>query len=267
MRALTEELSGADGDRQRESAVRGRMLRLNRMWGMVEAPECRRSVVLRLFGESSPARCGNCDRCRRPVGRTDATADARLLVKAVAATGRCHGLGYVTEVLQGIPTERVCLAGAHELPLFGKGRHLGRREWAALFRQALVNGVLDVKESGAVDFGSCGWPMLQGRATMSVAGEPLELAPVSRRRTSGLETAVGDAVAKLLTLRDEHGAETLTDRNIEEILSYRPETPEEVEQLLGGHIDRTLSVAVAEVFHGRDQGDDADESIAGVALF
>src|SRR5690606_19335338 len=37
-------------------------IRLNAVMGLIEAAECRRSVVLRYFGEEHPGDCGNCDR-------------------------------------------------------------------------------------------------------------------------------------------------------------------------------------------------------------
>jgi superfamily II DNA helicase RecQ len=58
---------------------------LDALLGYCEAAECRRYVLLRYLGESVTGDgCGNCDVCRQPVQRWDAT----MAQKALAAVQR-----------------------------------------------------------------------------------------------------------------------------------------------------------------------------------
>ncbi|RZM32005.1 MAG: RecQ family ATP-dependent DNA helicase, partial [Sphingomonas sp.] len=50
----------------------GERQRLNAMAMLVEAPGCRRAILLRHFGEDPPSSCGNCDNCLNPPTGVDA---------------------------------------------------------------------------------------------------------------------------------------------------------------------------------------------------
>jgi ATP-dependent DNA helicase RecQ len=277
MRPMLEEIERAGDDRERLATVFKRIARLQMMWGFVESPECRRSTFLCTMGESHSGACGNCDRCLEPVSRVDATSDARLLVKAVTASGQRYGLGYLVEILQGIPTERVCVNGHNEVNVFGKGRHLGRKDWAALYRQLLVSGALLAQTTGAVSLGPGGWPILQGRRSFHLAGEPLVPAPVVRKRTSGLSKGVNLMIDALISLREREAASAgddplavLADREIELIVSGRPGSEADLASIVpglsarGAHLSPLVLAAL-----GRQQQSsaDADDSIASVSLF
>jgi ATP-dependent DNA helicase RecQ len=278
MRPLIEEMDRAGDNAVLVGAVISRINRLQQMYGFLESPECRRSTFLRAMGEGHPGGCGNCDRCLRPVGLVDATDEARLLVKAVTATGQRYGMGYLVEVLQGLPTERVRAADHNSLGVFGKGRHLSRREWGALFRQLLAGGVVAPTENGGVKLGDGGWRVLQGRARFSVAGDhaPVSPVPAPTRVRSGLSVQVGEAMTRMLAARDElsseeglHPSTIMSDREIEHLVAAMPRTMEEVEQVISVSSARLPWAArmLATLSPVLETYDDAEESISGVNLF
>ena len=67
--------------------------RLNALAALVEAPGCRRAILLRHFGEDPPERCGNCDNCLEPPATIDATEIARKLLSAAFRTEMRFGVG------------------------------------------------------------------------------------------------------------------------------------------------------------------------------
>ncbi len=77
----------------------GEQARLNSLAALVEAPDCRRAILLRHFGEHPPAQCGNCDNCENPPTMIDASG-----VGAQAAVG---GLSHRAEL-----RHRPCRKGA-----------------------------------------------------------------------------------------------------------------------------------------------------------
>lgn len=278
MRPLIEEMDKAGDDAAKVGAVISRINRLQQMYGFLESPECRRSTFLRAMGEEHPGGCGNCDRCLRPVGLIDATEEARLLVKAVTATGQRYGMGYLVEVLQGLPTERVRAAEHNSLGVFGKGRHLSRREWGALFRQLLAGGVVAPTENGGVKLGDGGWRVLQGRARFSMAGDHAPAAPIAApaRVRSGLSGPVGEAMVRMLAARDElasdeglHPSSVMSDREIEKLVAAMPRNMEEMEGVVTVTGERLPWAArlLAALSPALETYDDAEESISGVSLF
>ncbi|MNU43643.1 ATP-dependent DNA helicase RecQ [compost metagenome] len=277
MRPMLEEIEKAGDDRERQATAFRRIARLQTMWGFVESPDCRRSVFLCMMGESHPGGCGNCDRCLEPVARVDASSDARLLVKAVTASGQRYGLGYLVEVLQGIPTERVCVNGHNELNVFGKGRHLARKDWAALHRQLLISGALTAQPTGALTLGKAGWPILQGRRSFHLAGEPLADAPVVRKRSSGLSRGVNLMIDGLIALREREAASSgeephsiLTDREIEIIVAGRPDSEADLMDMVADMAERRAllpQLVLAALGKEKPSSADADDSIASVSLF
>ena len=272
MRPMLDEIEKASDDRERQETVFRRISRLQAMWGFIESPECRRSTFLRAMGEEHAGDCGRCDRCLDPVARVDVTSDARLLVKAVAATGQRYGMGYLVEVLQGIPTERVCLNAHNDLGIFGKGRHLSRRDWGALHRRLLVSGALKPTSAGTVALGSAGWPVLQGRASVQVAGEKLAATPsvTVLRRTSGLTSGVNAMIDRLMEIRARHDMGSgLSDREIELLVASRPDTLEALTALLPSLAGEDISLLpdMLAALDGEGASADADDSIASVSLF
>lgn len=273
LRPMLDEIEKAGDDKERQETVFRRIARLQTMWGFIQSPDCRRKTFLHVMGEEHDGDCGRCDRCRDPVARIDVTSDARLLVKAVAASGQRYGMGYVVEILQGIPTERVCLNGHNELGVFGKGRHLSRKEWGALQRHMLVSGSLKASDNGTLALGPAGWPVLQGRSAVHVAGERLSAMPSAMplRRRSGLTTGVSTMIDRLIAIRERaDGDVDLTDRDIELLVSSRPATLADVSALVPGLMDGDPSLvpAILEVLGGGSGSNmDADDSIASVSLF
>ncbi|MDZ4308381.1 ATP-dependent DNA helicase RecQ, partial [Allopontixanthobacter sp.] len=72
----------------------GERTRLDALASLVEAPGCRRAILLRHFGESPPEACGNCDNCLNPPKLADTSEVARKLLSAVYRTGQSFGFGH-----------------------------------------------------------------------------------------------------------------------------------------------------------------------------
>lgn len=276
LRPLLEELDKAGEDQEQSLSIRHKISRLQAMYGFIESPECRRRTFLRAMGEGHPGDCDNCDRCRSPVNLVDATSDARLLVKAVTASGQRYGMGYLVELLQGLPTERICTNGHNDLSIYGKGRHLPRREWNAMHRQMVAGGALKPTLTGAVALDKAAWPILQGRSTFYMTAPGRELPNQPRRSGSGLTTGLNEVMDRILAERERLALEEdvdpdfiVSDQGIEEMLALRPADLTEMASM--SHMDdfrvERYGPAFLSVLDRRAVYDDADESISGVSLF
>ena len=169
--------------------------KLEALIGFVEAPGCRRQVLLRHFGEALAQPCGNCDVCLEPDRRTDLTEPARKALSAVYRTGSRFGAAHLIDVLLGGETARIRQLGHDQLSVYGIGRELDRGQWRSLFRQLLALGYLvsDSETKGGLRFGEEGLvrPLLRGESSLA-----LRLAPPSKeRRRSAASASAASASA------------------------------------------------------------------------
>ncbi|WP_292368543.1 DNA helicase RecQ [Mesorhizobium sp.] len=115
--------------------------RLDTLIGYCETAQCRRQVLLGYFGESASP-CGNCDNCRNQTPRADGSAEARIILSAIAQTGERFGAAHVIDVLLGHETEKVLARGHQNLASFGTGAAHKRPAWLSLIRQLVAGGFL-----------------------------------------------------------------------------------------------------------------------------
>jgi len=156
----------------------GERERLNALAALVEAPTCRRAILLRHFGEDPPERCGNCDNCLDPPATTDATEIARKLLSAAFRTEMRFGVGHLADVLAGTDNEKVRSFGHDRLSVFG----IATSDELALVRpvaRALIAGdALRADAYGGLSFGPGAKPILKGEQRLTIA------VPPPRKRTS-----------------------------------------------------------------------------------
>jgi ATP-dependent DNA helicase RecQ len=164
--------------------------RLASLAALVETPECRRAVLLRHFGESPPATCGNCDNCRNPPQVVDATELARKLLSAVYRTGQSFGIGHVEKVLTGQADERITSRGHDRLSVFGIVAAEEARLIRPLARSLAAKGMLAATEHGGLMLGPQARSVLKGEQAVTIAQPPPKRERRSRRARGG---GAGDA--------------------------------------------------------------------------
>ena len=231
-----------EADERQKTHLLNRIVKLQEMHGIFESSRCRRQNLLRAFGEAHSGSCGNCDRCVAPVASTDITDIARLVVKAVSATGEAHGPSYVVDLLHGLPTEKIVSNEHDTVSVFGRASDIGRKRLMSVIRQMRVDGYLSVEPGhGALSLAEGAWDVLTGRASVRVAGIAPRLgSSVVRKAVTGLPEAVIAATRTLVETRNTIALETgmsprdvLDDRTIERIVASMPRTSDELASISG----------------------------------
>lgn len=115
--------------------------RLDTLIGYCETAQCRRQVLLGYFGETAQP-CGNCDNCLNQAPRADGSAEARIILSAVAQTGERFGASHIVDILLGHETEKVLARSHQRLASFGTGAAHKRPAWLSLIRQLVAGGFL-----------------------------------------------------------------------------------------------------------------------------
>ena len=121
--------------------------KLDALLGLCEATTCRRVRLLAYFGEAS-APCGNCDTCLEPPEVWDGTVAAQKALSCVFRCGQRFGAGHLIDVLLGNETDRVVQWGHRDLSTFGIGKEFDKKQWQAVYRQLVAQGVLAVDHAG-----------------------------------------------------------------------------------------------------------------------
>jgi ATP-dependent DNA helicase RecQ len=155
-----------------ESRQPGERDRLNALAALVEAPGCRRAILLRHFGEQPPPACGNCDNCLNPPQAVDVTEIARKLLSAAFRTEMRFGIGHLADVLAGRETDKIHNFGHHRLSVFG----IANEEELALLKPAsralLARDALRADDYGGLSFGPAAKAILKGEEQVRVVVPP-----------------------------------------------------------------------------------------------
>jgi ATP-dependent DNA helicase RecQ len=147
--------------------------KLNALLGYCETAGCRRSVLLRYFGEELTRGCGNCDTCLEPVETYDGTTVAQKALSNVYRTGQCFGAAYLADVLVGVESERIQRNRHEVVSTFGIGSELPRAEWMSVYRQLVATGLLDVEpEHGGLRLSPSSKAVLTGTRAVELRRDP-----------------------------------------------------------------------------------------------
>ena len=216
--------------------------KLNALLGFCETVDCRRRVLLRYFGEDYPRACGNCDTCLQAPESWDGTVAAQKALSCVYRTGQRFGAAYLTSVLMGEETRRVCSFGHQRIKTFGVGSDMDRKQWYSVFRQLVASGLLSVGDSAVSGFrlGSESRSVLRGEKTVLLRKDPeKEKLPRKRKKAApaAADLSPGEQLIfeRLRDLRLEIARElgippymVFHDRTLQEMAQDAPETVEEL---------------------------------------
>ncbi len=155
-----------------EARQPGERDRLNALAGLVEAPGCRRAILLRHFGESPPPACGNCDNCLSPPAALDVTEVARKLLSAAFRTEMRFGIGHLSDVLAGRDTDKIHNSGHHRLSVFGIANDEEQALIKPVARALLARDALRADDYGGLSFGPAAKAILKGEEAVAIVVPP-----------------------------------------------------------------------------------------------
>jgi len=164
------------------------------MVSFAESLTCRRRVLLSYFGERLEEDCGNCDICRNPPERFDATDDARKALSCVYRVGQRFGVKHVVDVLRGADTDRVRKLGHDRLSTYGIGADRGEAEWTSIMRQLIHRGLLtqDIANYSVLKLTEQARPLLRGEALLELAKPRVREKPTAKTPRSAVSLDEND---------------------------------------------------------------------------
>ena len=166
---------------------------LRQMVHYAEARECRRTTLLRYFGEERlDEPCGACDNCLTPRETFDGTVAAQKFLSCVhrvyAKSGFGFGLNHIIEVLTGAKTEALRQRGHDQLSTYGIGGEIKREAWQAIGRELLRLGLVQAAPGkfATLQLTEAGLEALRQRTSITLT-KPVDVATKTKSRSGEIE--------------------------------------------------------------------------------
>lgn len=232
--------------------------RLRQMVFYATTTECLRARILRYFGETAPAYCGNCSNCLADFEEVDVTVDALKVVSCVARLaqqGRSVGASTIVDILRGSRAQRIAERGYDRLSTYGIMSDVPVPRIRQVIDELVVRGLL-CKAAGdypTLSLTEGGVAFMRSRL---VEGEPLVLKvahgkPRAARKAGGCAGGAAGAGSvpevtdqqlfqRLVNLRGELARKQqvptyfiFTNATLADMCAKHPRTPEEFLEVSG----------------------------------
>lgn len=108
-----------------------------------ESSVCRRKILLHYFGEIyTEDNCHSCDNCLFPKEKIEAGEEMAIALNAILAVNQKYKMEHITNILVGNVNAAIKSFHHDELDIFGEGRDHDNKFWHAIYRQAMVAGLI-----------------------------------------------------------------------------------------------------------------------------
>ena len=136
-----------------------------------EGLACRRTIVLRYFGEDFSGNCGNCDNCCYPRPLEDWTIEAQKFLSCVARCKERFGMMHIIDVLRGSRKQKIEQYQHHLLSTYGIGKDRTLDEWKQLGVFLIHQGFLDETSDGysILKLNAYSWEILRKQRNVTLA--------------------------------------------------------------------------------------------------
>lgn len=136
-----------------------------------EGTACRRTIILRYFGERYQGNCGKCDNCLNPKPIEDWTIEAQKFLSCVARCREKFGMNHIIDVLRGSRKQKIYQYGHHLLSTYGIGKDKTADEWKMLGRSLLHQGLVGETSDGyrTLKLNKRSWEILRKQLAVEIA--------------------------------------------------------------------------------------------------
>ena len=144
---------------------------LHQVVDYAEGTDCRRTILLRYFGERYSGNCGKCDNCLNPKPLEDWTIEAQKFLSCVARCREKFGMMHNIDVLRGSRKKKIEQYGHHLLSTYGIGKDKTVEEWKMLGRSLLHQGLVAETNDGyrILKLNKKSWEILRKQRSVEIA--------------------------------------------------------------------------------------------------
>ena len=136
-----------------------------------EGTDCRRTIILRYFGERYKGNCGKCDNCLNPKPIEDWTIEAQKFLSCVARCQERFGINHIVDVLIGSRNQKIYQYGHHLLSTYGIGEGRTTKEWKMLGRSLVHQGLVKQTTDGypVLKLNKRSWEIFRNQLRVKIA--------------------------------------------------------------------------------------------------
>ncbi len=144
---------------------------LNQVVDYAEGTACRRTIILRYFGERFSGNCGKCDNCLDPKPTEDWTIEAQKFLSCMVRCRERFGMMHLIDVLRGSRNKKVQQYGHHLVSTYGIGKDKSIDEWKMLVRSLLHQGLISETNDGyrILRLNKRSWEILKKQRSVTIA--------------------------------------------------------------------------------------------------
>ena len=144
---------------------------LRQVINYADGNDCRRTIILRYFGERYRGNCGKCDNCLHPKPIEDWTVEAQKFLSCVARCEQKFGLNHIVDVLIGSRKKKIHQYGHHLLSTYGIGKGRTADEWRMLGRSLVHQGLVGQTTDGypTLKLNKRSWEIFRDRLPVKIA--------------------------------------------------------------------------------------------------
>ncbi len=144
---------------------------LRQVINYAEGNDCRRTIILRYFGERYPGNCGKCDNCLNPKPIEDWTVEAQKFLSCVARCEEKFGVNHIVDVLIGSRKQKIYQYGHHLLSTYGIGKGRTADEWRMLGRSLVHQGLVGQTTDGysVLKLNKRSWSVFRSQLAVKIA--------------------------------------------------------------------------------------------------
>ena len=144
---------------------------LRQVMNYAEGNDCRRTIILRYFGERHQGNCGNCDNCLNPKPIEDWTVEAQKFLSCVARCEQKFGINHIVDVLIGSRKQKIHQYGHHLLSTYGIGKGRTADEWKMLGRSLIHQGLVGQTTDGypTLKLNKRSWEVFRNQLPVKIA--------------------------------------------------------------------------------------------------
>ncbi len=247
----------------------GRQLLLETV-AYAESAVCRPKLLLNYFGEVMKEGCDNCDNCLHPKEKFEGKSFLILGLKAILGVQQKFKSEHIAHVLAGIANSAVKTYNHHESEYFGAGKDKDIKFWNAVFRQALVAGLItkDIENYGLLKLTDAGHEYLKKPySIMLTQDHDFDIAPEKEVLTgAGGTGAVDDELLHILKDLRKKTAKSLNlppfvifqDPSLEDMAIQYPIDIDELQNIVGVGAGKAKKYGLAFVKVIQEYVDDKD---------
>lgn len=217
-------------------------MHLQQMLALAETSQCRRIPLLQYFGEQDiKENCQKCDNCLSDdVEQQDLTVAAQKFMSCVHRTGQRFGASHIVDVLRGSNAEKVLQNQHNLLSTYDIGNEHSKKEWMALARQLIQQGLLKQDEQfGSLKLTQQALDVLKGKVPFyALLQKPVQrAAPATGVALSEVDQVLLQALkVQRKTLAEQANVPPyaiFSDRSLQEMAHYFPHSETSLLQIHG----------------------------------